>query len=406
MTKLFFLIAFLLVINKFATAQISILFDASKAETANNSDWIVDADTYNLGYNPTAYIGGHEANAQRIPTPAQSGITSSTSQNYWAGALSAWAVDAAKLGYHIETLPYNGLITYGDATNPQDLSNYTVYVVCEPNILFSASEKVAIINFVQNGGGLFIISDHNNSDRNGDGHDSPDIWNDLMQNNSIQVNPFGITFDYEFFSDNTTNIPNLPNNPLLHGSYGSVTSVEFYGGTSMTLDTAANATVKGVVYRSGFDNSKNLGVLCAYSKFGSGKIVALGDSSPADDGTGDPNDHLYDGWLLDANGNHERLIMNATVWLANPTTSISKVDFRKDIKVSTGNNTFSIMINTKNIATDFQLDLYDMMGRKIIKRNHIAVNQVNHFFIDKDGVFLYVISEKGRIYSRGKLLIK
>jgi hypothetical protein len=31
------------------------------------------------------------------------------------------------------------------------------------------AEKDAIINFVKNGGGLYMIADHDNSDRNGDG---------------------------------------------------------------------------------------------------------------------------------------------------------------------------------------------------------------------------------------------
>jgi hypothetical protein len=42
----------------------------------------------------------------------------------------------------------------------------------------------------------------------------------------------------------------------------------------------------------------------------------MGDSSPADDGTGDSNDILYDGYFADAAGNHQLLLMNATIWLA------------------------------------------------------------------------------------------
>jgi hypothetical protein len=53
------------------------------------------------------------------------------------------------------------------------------------------------------------------------------------------------------------------------------------------------------------------------SRYGLGKIAALGDSSPADDGTGDPNDVLYDGYITGANGNHKKLIMNTTFWLVN-----------------------------------------------------------------------------------------
>jgi hypothetical protein len=73
-----------------------------------------------------------------------------------------------KLGHHIETLQSGSTITYA-TSNVQDLKNYDVFVIDEPNIQFSVSEKTALINFVQNGGGLFMISDHTGSDRNNDG---------------------------------------------------------------------------------------------------------------------------------------------------------------------------------------------------------------------------------------------
>lgn len=114
--------------------------------------------------------------------------------------LSAWAVDLVKLGYDIETLPYNGRITFEDSTNPQDLSLYKVFVVDEPNLKFTTEEANALVSFVANGGGLFMISDHTISDRNNDGWDSPLIWNDILQNNTVQPNPFGITFDLAIFS--------------------------------------------------------------------------------------------------------------------------------------------------------------------------------------------------------------
>jgi hypothetical protein len=139
-TSLFFAFIFLSNIN----AQIKILFDATKAETAGNADWIIDADLFNIGYSagPANVGGGNEANPQRIATPAQSGITASTSESYWKGGLSYWAVDCVKKGYQVETLPYNGSITYGNAANTQDLSNYKIFVVVEPNIVFLQQKKL------------------------------------------------------------------------------------------------------------------------------------------------------------------------------------------------------------------------------------------------------------------------
>jgi hypothetical protein len=145
-------------------------------------------------------------------------------------------VDCAKKGYIVETLPWNGQITYGSLSNVQDLSHYNIYVVDEPNLVFSTAEKAAIIHFVQNGGSLFIISDHNASDRNGDGWDSPNIWNDLFNNNTVAVNPFGINFDLVDFSQTTTNVSATTTDSIIHGPMGNVTKAQWANGTTMTLD--------------------------------------------------------------------------------------------------------------------------------------------------------------------------
>lgn len=319
--RIFLFVTFAVLISFNSSAQTKILFDATKAETASNADWIIDADANNLGWSPSAVVGGStESNAQRIPTPAQSGITASTAETYWKGALSSWGVDCAKKGYTVESLPYNGRITFGDATNAQDLSKYKVYIVCEPNILFTAAEKTAIIAFVKAGGGLFMVSDHQTSDRNNDNKDSPVIWNDLMSNNGVVTNPFGITFENNNIgNDNSSNVaPRPANDSLLHGSMGNVTLLAFHAGTSIAVNTTANGSAHGVFYKSGVSNTGTTGMMCAAAFYGQGRVVALGDSSIPDDGTGDTNDGLYNGYTADAYASDagRKLLMNATIWLA------------------------------------------------------------------------------------------
>src|SRR6202022_4681644 len=146
--------------------QKTILFDAGHAQTAGNADWTLDEDSCGT--------------AQRFPTPDQAGITSSTPETYWSGAFSAMGVDLVKKGFHVESLPVGARISYNDSTNAQDLKNYHVFVIPEPNIRFTAAEISAIKSFVQNGGGLFMIADHAGADRNNDGWDAPGIFNDLM----------------------------------------------------------------------------------------------------------------------------------------------------------------------------------------------------------------------------------
>ena len=272
------------------------LFDATKAETAGNADWVLDADS----------------SPQRFPTPAQSTITASTTESYWRGALSSWGIALAKLGHTVETLPSGTAITYG-GSGAQDLKNYNVFVVDEPNTRFTAAEKTAILNFVQNGGGLFMISDHTISDRNNDGWDSPAIWNDLMSNNTVKTNPFGITITLNNFSETTSNRLSTTTNPILNGSQGTVTQLKYSNGASMSINTTANASVQGLIWR-GSSSQGTSNIMCASATFGTGRVFVIGDSSPADDGTGATGDTLYPGWTELAS--HSRLHMNASLWLA------------------------------------------------------------------------------------------
>ncbi|MEP7264760.1 MAG: IPT/TIG domain-containing protein [Bacteroidota bacterium] len=273
------------------------LFDATKAETAGNADWVIDEDA---------------GVPKKVPTPAQSGITATTSGTYWTGAISSWGVELVKKGNFVETLPSGTAITYG-GTGVQDLSHYDVFVVDEPNTRFTSAEKTAILNFVNAGGGLFMISDHTISDRNNDGWDSPDIWNDLMTNNSVQNNPFGFSVSLTNFSQLSNNVlTSSSSNPILNGTQGTVTQLEFNNGANLTLSPAANANVQGLIWKSGVTQN-NSNVMCASSIYGSGRVFIVTDSSPMDDGTGASGNTLFVSWTKYS---HAKLFMNASLWLA------------------------------------------------------------------------------------------
>lgn len=381
----------LLLIGSIANAQVKILFDATKVQMAGSADWVIDADVHNLYTNNTVTTTGTESNPQRVPTPAQSTITASTPETYWNGALSHWAIDCARQGYTVETLPWNGRITYGDATNTQDLSNYKVFIVDEPNILFTAVEKNAIVNFVKFGGGLMMIADHTISDRNNDGEDSLMIWNDLMTTNTIQNNPFGISFDAVDISQTTTSVANLPTNPILHGPpapttctvCGNVTQAKWSNGTTMTLNTTANSTATGLIYKSGSSTSGTTNVMCASATYQAGKVVAVGDSSIPDDGTGDPNDTLYDGYIADAAGNHQKFLMNATIWLAT-NSSMKNDDFEvtlSSLRIAPNpiaNKELKLYFkNTFNLDSEFII--IDATGR-LVKQFHMSDSNLQNGF--------------------------
>jgi hypothetical protein len=322
LNRLTLLFAFFILCTIVVTPQKKFLFDATKAETAGNADWILDADSKN--------------SPARYPTPDQATVTSSTSETYWTGALSAWGIDLVKLGYKVETLPSGTSITYGTTSNAQDLSNYDVYVVDEPNTSFTTAEKTAIVNFVKNGGGLFMICDHAGADRNNDGWDPIRVWNDLIRNNGVQSNPFGFIIDSTTVassSETTTKVNTDTKDPIIYGPVGTVTEMMFSAGTTAHLVTSATGTAVGEVWGSSGTVGSSSAIWSLRATYGAGRVVFVGDSSPADDGTGWSGKSLYYSWTGEANGNHRLLHLNGSLWLAKVTGTVTDIH-NKEIKPS------------------------------------------------------------------------
>ncbi|MGW2056638.1 hydrolase [Streptomyces sp. NPDC001840] len=278
-----------------AAATHRVLFDNAHAETAGNADWIISTSQPDpLGQNP-----------------------SPTSDTSWTGALSSWGVALQRTGdYSLKTLPSSGSITYGSSSST-DLTNFDTFVLPEPNVLLTSAEKTAVMKFVQNGGGLFLVADHTGADRNNDGEDAVEIINDLMSNNSVDsTNPFGFSVDTLTVGSDYPRAISDSSNPVLHGSFGTVTKSLIASGTTATLRPADNSSVKGLLYRTGY--SGNTGAFFATSTFGSGRVAFWGDSSPIDDGTGQSGNTLYDGWR-DSGATNAALALNATEWLSGGT---------------------------------------------------------------------------------------
>lgn len=267
-----------------------VLFDDGHAEEAGNADWIISTSKPDpLAQNP-----------------------SPSSETDWTGALSSWGVALQKTGsYSLKTA--TSALTYGGSSST-DLSNFDTLVLPEPNTLFTSAEKTAIMTFVKNGGGLFMISDHTGADRNNDGADAVEILNDLMTNNSVDsTDPFGFSIDSLNISSDHPAAISDSTNPVLHGSFGTVTKSLIANGTTATLKPSDNSAVKGLLYRTGY--SGNTGAFFLTSTFGSGRVAFWGDSSPIDDGTGQSGNTLYDGWN-DTSATNAALALNATAWLA------------------------------------------------------------------------------------------
>jgi hypothetical protein len=382
-------------------SQKKFLFDATKAETAGNADWVIDEDS----------------GPQRFPTPPESTVTAATSETYWTGALSAWGIALVKMGCEVETLPPGKAISYGDTTNVQDLKNYDVYIVDEPNTPFSAAEKNAILQFVSNGGGLFMISDHGGADRNNDGWDAVRVWNDLMRYNAVRSLPFGMLLDSTNISVTTTNILASSSNEILNGPAGPVTQFKFSNGSTITIDSNSNSTVRALIWQSGYPQGPT-NVLVASATFGKGKVVLVGDSSPADDGTGASGNSLYNGWTGDVGVSHANLHLNASIWLATRDTSTTGLQ-----TVVTPALSFSLSQNYPNpfnpsttiryqVPKDIHVSLrvYNVLGQFVAtlvdQDQNVGSYGVQWIPVVPSGVYFYRLQAGSFVQTKKLLLLK
>ncbi|MEO5987855.1 MAG: FlgD immunoglobulin-like domain containing protein [Candidatus Eisenbacteria bacterium] len=272
------------------------LFDNTHAETAGNADWIIDAD-------------------QPEPIPAQATVTPATPRTYWLGGISSWGIDLVKRGYQVSTLTTAFGITYGNAGNAYDLSNFDVFIMPEPNTLFSRAESTAIFNYVSDGGGLVVVVDHMNSDRNNDGWDSPRILNALGIQQAWGIR-CAVTGDANnSISQDSGNYTSDSADPIVNGPNGKADSLSFHGGDTFILYPANNPSVRGTFWMTGNAQSSTVNVMAARLTYGAGRVFIVGDSSPADDGSAQAgNSSIYDGWG-EVSGRDSLVFLNATQWV-------------------------------------------------------------------------------------------
>ncbi|WP_243302421.1 PKD domain-containing protein [Geothrix oryzisoli] len=280
-----------------------ILFDHTRHEEAGTSaEWVICSAS------------------EPDPSPA-----APASETDWNGGISAWAFDLYKAGYKVQTLPPGGRVTYGDATNAQDLSSYAVYIIPEPYLLFTAAEKQAILSFVQNGGGLFIVCNHPGAIRYSGtgGTDAYTVFNDLVSVNG--GNPYGFTFvpghgPGDTLANTTSTAFATGTSPaeqaIIHGAYGGLGLMDFHSYSYLNFNTAQNPNVQEILHTQISGDTGSFIVTCTV---GAGRVVAISDSSPSDDGTTTTTGKsLHASYGINSN---RAFYLNATTYLAGTGTA-------------------------------------------------------------------------------------
>ncbi len=294
----------------------------------------------------------------------------------WSGQLSAWAYEL-----------YLADHTLRSNTTPLDasqLADVDLLVIVEPQNPFSSNEIEAVADYVFNGGSLFVVANHNGSDRNGNGWDSASIFGGYSEPH-IQTPPhddpetfcgarFGLHFHVKDEGDNSitgtfTNVDTDPSNPIIHGPAGDVSAVIYHVGNVMSLWPAANPhlnDVAGHIWKDGDTGNPEVNV-AAWSRYGSGKVMGYGDSSSCADGTG--SEPHANNWL-EAGGNNREFFLNATWWLlSDAATPVGAGDQpRLPVDLRTCPNPFNPVTTISCTISDtglLKVDVFDLTGRRV-----------------------------------------
>lgn len=246
-----------------------VLFDNSHGQTAGAADWVID------------------------------------------GGFSDFGNALANDGYYVKELRKTTPFTY------DDLKEYNVFVIAEPQIPFKTSEQAALKQYVESGGSIFFIGDHYNADRNKNRWDGSEVINgyrrgayedptkgmstdernsaamqDVTSTDWLSDN-FGVRFRYNALGDINANII-VPANQAF-GITEGVSAVAMHAGSTLAITDPEKA--KGIVYlpktNAKWNNAVDQGVYngggieegpyVAVSKLGAGKAAFIGDSSPVED---------------------------------------------------------------------------------------------------------------------------
>lgn len=251
-----------------------------------------------------------------LPLPANP-----ASESAWSGQLSSWAFELYQAGHTVKsnTTPFDATL----------LAGVDLVIIDEPQNPFSQAEIAALAAWVRAGGSLFVIGNHNGSDRDADGWDSPSIFGGysvphISEPVGSDVETFcGAKFGLHFhvkdegnngITGTFANVDTDPANPIINGPFGHVSAVIYHVGNVMSLWPTANpdlTNVAGHIWKDGDTGNPDVNI-AAWSRYGQGKVMGFGDSSSCADGT-DSEPHANN-WT-EAGSNNREFFLNATWWL-------------------------------------------------------------------------------------------
>lgn len=280
---LFVLSALLLCTNIYAK---TVLYDDTHGQTAGNADWVTN------------------------------------------GAYSEMADMLKDNGFTIDDL---SKVSPNRVFTKDLLAGYDAVILAEPNNPYSPAECKHLTEFVKNGGGMFIIGDHHNADRDGDGWDAVRALNEFCP-------AFGFKFQQNTVYEAPVAGPINQNHPAMF----AFRAVGIWAGATFDIIEAPDAKAVSLI-----DSRVSKSPYMVASEYGAGRVFAIGDSSPFDDGVGSGGKNKlhdsYDSFMF----SHPQIAYNAMKWVTktNPTKRIPsrKVAFYNE--ANPGDKAINILID-------------------------------------------------------------
>ncbi|MDD2998252.1 MAG: hypothetical protein PHV05_04265, partial [Candidatus Riflebacteria bacterium] len=171
-----------------------------------------------------------------------------------AGAYSE-VVDMLKANdFKVESLSQ---VTSGRVFTTELLKNYDAIILAEPNNPYAKDEAQIFIDYVKNGGGIFMIGDHGNADRDGDG------WDAVRA-----LNEFCPKFGFKFQGNSVYEAPVSGAINQSHPAMFGFKSVGIWAGSTFDIIEAQDAKAVGLI-----DSRISKSPYIVASEFGAGRVV-------------------------------------------------------------------------------------------------------------------------------------
>lgn len=196
----------------------------------------------------------------------------------------------------------------------ESLKNYDVLMISFPQMKFGKEEISAVVNFVSNGGGLFLAGEE------GDFNHFKDNLNSISKKFSIVFNDDEVLDPTDRIGEYYSIIHTFEDHPITTG----VEKFVVYGGCSLKLEGSAKAIATGDDDSYSTEGYYKAGeyppVLCAL-EHGKGRVVCVGDGS-----------FFRNNFVNEFN--NKQLAINIISWLsgAPAETGVEKEDVMKEIE--------------------------------------------------------------------------